>query len=223
MWSDKGTRHALTADVLGKMFYLDEQNRLQLSLAGSLYVGPDGKIRIRTGDTLSEGPGSPIELNANPRASQFTTVTQEVVDESVSTITIDLQTLRTLLTAPLAGMVFGRGSASAGSGEWLTLGAGLSIVGTTISAASGSGNAVYATVDFGASFTHYATVAVTGQTWVTALSKIVAMPTGGNPMENAILQFAPTVTDLVVGDGFTLSVYTPVKAKGTYTFNCIGV
>ncbi len=90
-------------------------------------------------------------------------------------------------------------------------------------APAGSVGSVTATVDFGASFTHYATVAVTGQAWVTALSKIVAMPSGGNPMENAILQFSPTVSDLVVGDGFTLSVYTPAKAKGTYTFSCLGV
>ncbi len=223
MWSDQSLRSFFTPDNIGDMFEIDEQGKIQLKVGGSLYVSPDGSIRIRTGNTLAEGPGSPIELNANPNDSRFTTVTEQIVDDSVSGMTLDLQTLRTLLTSPLAGMVFGRGSASAGSGEWITLGTNLSMAGTTLNAAGGSGNAESVTVDFGATFTHYASVAVTGKAWVTAASKIVAMPTGGNPMENAILQFSPTITDLVVGDGFTLSVYTPAKAKGTYTFSCLGV
>lgn len=90
-------------------------------------------------------------------------------------------------------------------------------------AALGGGNSVAVVADFGASFTHFTQTVVTGQTWVTALSKINPIPTGTNPTELAVLQFSCAITDLVVGDGFTLSVYTPAKAKGTYTFNCIGV
>lgn len=91
--------------------------------------------------------------------------------------------------------------------------------------AGGSGNAVDVTVDFGASFSHYATATVTGQTWVTGTSKIVATvkAAANKAMETAIFQFAATVSDLVVGTGFTLSVFTPVRAKGTYTFSCVGV
>jgi hypothetical protein len=89
--------------------------------------------------------------------------------------------------------------------------------------ASASGGSVSVTVDFGASFSHYATAVVTGQSWVGALSEIAASPfVSTNPMETSLFQFSPVVSDIVAGDGFTLSVYTPVKAKGTYTFHCVG-
>jgi hypothetical protein len=89
---------------------------------------------------------------------------------------------------------------------------------------SGGGNGVAATVDFGASFTHFAQIVVTGQAWVTAASDIVATPlaTAGGAEETALLAFSPVISDLVDGVGFTLSVYTPIEAKGTYTFSCIG-
>lgn len=215
MWSDKGTRHALTADVLGKMFYLDEQNRLQLSLAGSLYVGPDGKIRIRTGDTLSEGPGSPIELNANPRASQFTTVTQEVVDESVSTITIDLQTLRTLLTAPLAGMVFGRGSASAGSGEWLTLGTNLSMSGTTLNV-TGVDSRVFTTYE-GTLSAGVVNIGNGGGYDFGAANTIIFAP------RRTVMGSRPGILEVVVADSETLSVTSfDASDDGTIQITVLG-
>lgn len=89
----------------------------------------------------------------------------------------------------------------------------------------GGGNGVDVTVDFGSSFTHYAETVVTGETWVTSTSKIVATPkaSDGSGIEAAILSFQPCVGNLVNGDGFTLRVYTPVEAKGTYTFTCVGV
>jgi hypothetical protein len=97
--------------------------------------------------------------------------------------------------------------------------------GTWATPASGSGNAVYATVDFGSAFTHSATVTVTGQAWVSGTSKIVAnvLSASGKGIEDSLLSFSASVSDLVAATGFNLNVYTPVKAKGTYTFSCMGV
>lgn len=88
----------------------------------------------------------------------------------------------------------------------------------------GGGNSVLATVDFGASFTHYASASVAA-TWVTAGSEIVVTPlaASGQEVETALLSFNPVVSDLTAGVGFTLHVYTPIEAKGTYSFSCVGV
>lgn len=90
---------------------------------------------------------------------------------------------------------------------------------------SGSGNSVTVTVDFGASFTHFAQTVVTGQSWVAVDSEISATPlaAAGAIEETALMAFSTVISDRVAGDGFTLSVYTPTEAKGTYTFSCIGV
>ena len=99
----------------------------------------------------------------------------------------------------------------------------------TVSGGPTSGTAVAGTVavtvDFGASFTHFAQTVVTGQAWVASGSYIVAMPqaAAGQVEETALMSFQPVISDLSVGNGFTLSVYTPIEAKGTYTFNCVGV
>lgn len=98
-------------------------------------------------------------------------------------------------------------------------------VDVTIAAASGSGNSVTATVDFGSTFSYFASVVVTGQTWVASGSEIVAtvLSASGKGMEDAVLGFSASVSDLVAGTGFTLNVYAPNKAQGTYTFSCVGV
>jgi hypothetical protein len=89
----------------------------------------------------------------------------------------------------------------------------------------GGGGNLYATVDFGSSFTHSASVVVTGQTWVGATSKIVAtiLSAANKGIEDSVLSFQASISDLNPSTGFTLNVYTPVKAKGTYTFSCMGV
>jgi hypothetical protein len=118
------------------------------------------------------------------------------------------------------------------SNDTLTIVAGTNITITTNAGtdsltinASGGGSSVSVVVDFGASFTHFAQTVVTGQTWVAAGSDITVTPlaAAGAAEETALMAFSTAVSDIVAGTGFTLSVYTPVEAKGTYTFSCIGV
>ncbi len=91
---------------------------------------------------------------------------------------------------------------------------------------TGAGNSCEALVQFGASFGHLASAVVTGQTWVTANSRIavtVAAQAPADAVETALMQFSTSISDIVPGVGFTLNVYTPIEAKGDYFFNCVGV
>lgn len=90
----------------------------------------------------------------------------------------------------------------------------------------GGGNSVTVTCDFGASFTDKAQTVVTGQTWVTANSEIVAhvkTPSGVDPDEVRLLDMRPVISDLVAGTGFTVTLYSEPEAKGTYSVMCVGV
>lgn len=104
---------------------------------------------------------------------------------------------------------------------------GTSLLGSgNIAISGGGGNAVAVTVAFGAGFTDKAQTVVTGQAWVEADSKIVASvlcPAGSDPDEMYLLNLRPTISDLVAGDGFTVTVYSEPQASGNYTVNCIGV
>lgn len=94
------------------------------------------------------------------------------------------------------------------------------------SGAGGGGNSVTVTVNFGGSFTDKAQTVVTGQAWVTAATEIVVsplVPTGVDPDEMRLLDFRCYISDRVVGDGFTLTVYSEPEAKGSYDFSVIGV
>ena len=88
----------------------------------------------------------------------------------------------------------------------------------------GAINALAVVVDFGASFNQWAQTVVTGQDWVTADSKIIPTirPAAGKEMETVLFNFRPVISNVVAGVGFTLSVFTDVRAKGQYTFDCIG-
>lgn len=81
------------------------------------------------------------------------------------------------------------------------------------------------TVDFGAQATNLAQVTVIGQAWVTAGSVILVTPVvpAGKEVEIATLSFSPVVHSLVAGVGFSLTVFAPYGARGSYTFSCIGV
>jgi hypothetical protein len=90
----------------------------------------------------------------------------------------------------------------------------------------GGGNSTTQTVDFGASFTDKAQVVVTGQSWVTSSSEIVAhikTPSTVDPDEIRLLEFQIVISDLVNGVGFTITVYSEPEATGTYDVMCIGV
>jgi hypothetical protein len=90
----------------------------------------------------------------------------------------------------------------------------------------GSGNSTTQTVDFGSTFNDKAQVVVTGQGWVTTSSEIVTQiktPTSVDPDEMRLLEFTTTISDLVNGVGFTLTVYSEPEATGTYDVMCIGV
>ncbi len=90
---------------------------------------------------------------------------------------------------------------------------------------SGASERLDVVVDFGATFTHMAETVGTGQTWVnTAKSRIVCTPkaAAGEEAETPLFEFSPAIHTLVNGVGFTLSVYTPQEARGTYTFAVIG-
>lgn len=85
---------------------------------------------------------------------------------------------------------------------------------------------VQVTVDFGASFAPTASEVVTGQAWITAATRLVATPAVASAVEAwevGMLGLIASIHDVVVGDGFTLSVFSPATAKGTYTFNVVGV
>jgi hypothetical protein len=90
----------------------------------------------------------------------------------------------------------------------------------------GGGNSTTQTVDFGSSFTDKAQVVVTGQSWVTTTSEIVAhmkTPSTVDPDEIRLLDFEIVISDLVNGVGFTITVYSEPEATGTYEIMCIGV
>lgn len=89
----------------------------------------------------------------------------------------------------------------------------------------GGGNSVTATVAFGASFTDKAQTVVTGESWVTLTSNIIPQvltPSGTDPDEMRLLDFKPVISDLVAGDGFTITLYSEPEAKGDYSVMCIG-
>lgn len=81
------------------------------------------------------------------------------------------------------------------------------------------------TVDFGAGWSDKAQTVVTGQTWVTANSELTAQvltPSGTDPDEMYLLGMRVEISDIVAGDGFTITVYSEAEASGTYTVLVIG-
>lgn len=91
---------------------------------------------------------------------------------------------------------------------------------------SGSGNAVNVVCDFGASFTDKAQTVVTGEAWVTGTSVLnaeVLTNSGTDPDEMYLLGIRAVVSDIVPGDGFTITLYSEAEARGTYTVMVSGV
>lgn len=150
------------------------------------------------------------------------------VADGAQTIANDAVTYAKMQNVSAISRLLGRGAAAgAGDPEEIILGTNLSMSGTTLNAAGGgSGNSVTTTLAFGASFTDKAQTVVTGQAWVTATSEIVAQvrtPTGVDPDEMRLLDFKPVISNLVVGTGFTVSLYSDAEAVGDYDVMCVAV
>jgi hypothetical protein len=93
-------------------------------------------------------------------------------------------------------------------------------------APSGGASSALAVCNFGGSFTDKAQTVVSGQAWVTAASRITAQvltPAGDDPDEMRLLDLRPVISDLVAGDGFTVTLYSEPEARGSYSVMCLGV
>jgi len=112
-----------------------------------------------------------------------------------------------------------------GSGVTVTVSGSTATV--AVSGGGGGGaNGVTATVNFDAGFTDKAQVVVSGQAWVAANSKIVPQvltPAGTDPDEMRLLELEVEISDIVAGNGFTVTVYSEPEARGAYDVMCVGV
>lgn len=83
----------------------------------------------------------------------------------------------------------------------------------------GGGNSWDGVVDFGASFTDKASVAIAAP-WVSALNNplsVMVLPKNGEDADELyLLDLRPQITDIVPGVGFTVTVYSEPEAKGDY-------
>jgi hypothetical protein len=73
-------------------------------------------------------------------------------------------------------------------------------------------------VNFGATYTDKKVVVLTGKTWVTATSSIIPQiktPTGMDTDEMYLYKFRAEISNLVVGVGYTLTVYSETTYSGT--------
>jgi hypothetical protein len=89
----------------------------------------------------------------------------------------------------------------------------------------GSVSSTTQTVDFGTVFTDKAETVVTGQSWVTTTSNIIAQvktTTLTDPDEIRLLSFEIVISELINGVGFTITVYSEPEATGAYDIMCIG-
>jgi hypothetical protein len=134
------------------------------------------------------------------------------------------------VTLATNGTLTGERVLTAGTGITITdAGAGSTV---TIAATGGSGTTVRsgsATVDFGSPTEDgFASVAVTGQTWVTADAIIHAKAAGiasaDHDADDAAVEcISCHVGTIVVGDGFTITAGAPNGTWGRYTIQWMGI
>lgn len=89
----------------------------------------------------------------------------------------------------------------------------------------GGANGTVVNVDFGSTRSQKAQVVLTGLSWVSAakgLSAEVKTPVGVDPDEMFLLKMFAVVSDIVNGDGFTLTVYCENTARGVYPVMIVG-
>ena len=170
--------------------------------------------------TFSNSNGLSFGLNGSVVTGSYTVPVQSVQTLGAYAIsnTIGVSSSSTFDARSLSFQ--GAGVASVG------MSAGAIVINVPSGGGGGGGNSVAVTLDFGASFTDKAQTIVTGQTWVGAASEIVPsvlVPAGVDPDEIRLLDFKVYISDLVAGDGFTVTLYSETEAKGTYTVMCIGV
>jgi hypothetical protein len=96
---------------------------------------------------------------------------------------------------------------------------------------SAGGTTLYAgtaTVDFGSAGGNVATVAVTGQTWVTATSHVDAFLMGTdstadhNADEHGIVNMTTRIISITAGTGFTIQAYSEWTLTGTFKIHWRG-
>lgn len=96
---------------------------------------------------------------------------------------------------------------------------------------SSGGTTLYAgtaTVDFGSTGGNVATVAVTGQTWVTATSHIDAFMMGTdttadhNADEHGIVNMTTRIISITAGTGFTIQAFSEWTLQGTFKLHWRG-
>ena len=95
-----------------------------------------------------------------------------------------------------------------------------------VPAGSGGINLLQVTIDFGSTRSDMAHVTVSGISWVTTNSIIVATPvakSGYNTIEEVLLEeLHVTIGNLVAGVGFDIYVYAPRSTSGQYNINILG-
>ena len=129
-----------------------------------------------------------------------------------------------------ASKLLGRGDSGAGDVQEITLGANLTMTGTTLSASGGGGgNAVSAEVNFGAASQEGDVASVTvAAAWVTPTSKIVCAPFAvatalHDPDDYAVECITAYASNIVNGVGFDIIARAPNRTFGTYVIHAIGV
>lgn len=222
----------------GKMEFLTRNGS---GFQSALFIDEDGLIGIKgvTAPTAylhiadSDGTYPPLKLTSGIDVTETDGAVE--YDGSRLAFTIGTTRKRVALTndvTPSNGQIpigngtdFTTASLTAGTNITITPGAGTITIAAS-GGGGGGGNSVTATLAFGASFTDKAQTVVTGQTWVTSGSEIVAQvltPSGTDPDEMRLLDLKPVISDLVAGTGFTVTLYSEPEAKGDYSVMCIGV
>lgn len=162
------------------------------------------------------------DVLANTAKETNATHTGEVTGSSALVVNKSAITNKTNVTASLADLILISDTSDSENLKKVTVQSIIDLA----PGGGGGGNSTTQTVDFGSTFTDKAQIVVTGQSWVTTTSEIVAhvkTPVAVDPDEMRLLEFTTVISDLVNGVGFTLTVYSEPEATGTYEIMCIGI